>query len=232
MLASIDFELMRRQMILGQFEPQGIVHKRIVSAFQKVPREFFLEKSQQPLGYTDQDIRSAFDKRSLLAPIKLGKIFNFIDHDKPSTKILIIGSADGYSLALAYEMGMRVYGVESNNLFFSSAQESLQRYFDYFYGITNFDDLLFLENDEFSNGLTEHAAFDYILIEGGVEYIPSQLLSQLRPHGKLIGIYLKNDQEDFPSGVFSCTKDGRKQHAFFETATPLIEISEKRKFIL
>ncbi|MBX9977426.1 MAG: hypothetical protein K2X98_04190 [Alphaproteobacteria bacterium] len=219
---------MRTQMIKGQLQPQKIVNPAILGAFQKVPREFFLDSHYQNLGYLDKDIPITKEPspRVLLSARKIAKLFNLIDF-RNTPKILIIGFGTGYSLALAYELGAKVYGIEGNNLLYSFAQMAFQRYFDHFYGQTNFDDFLFIENDILTKGLPDHELFDYILVEGGIGYVPENLLTQLRPQGKLVSIYLKE-----PLGIFSCTKEGHMHHDSFERTMPLTGFTEEKIFSL
>ncbi len=219
---------MRQQMIKGQLQPQKITDPDMLAAFGKVPREMFIDLQFQIQSYHDYDLRVYLDQsvRYLLSPRKLAKLFSFINFShKP--KILIIGFATGYSLAIAYELGAKVYGIEENNLLFSFGQTALQHYFDAFYELTNFDDLLFIDQNKLSEGFPEHGLYDYILIEGGIEYIPDGLLEQLRPHGQLISIYLNN-----PLGVFTCSKEGTIRHETYEKAYPLMGFQKQKGFSL
>lgn len=226
-VSSIDLQLARKSMIQGQLKPQGITSPDILSAFAKVPRELFLEPHDHGQAYADLDIpvgRST--KRFLMSPRKLAKLFRNVPLTPPP-KVLIIGFAMGYSLAIACELNMTVYGVEEDALFHSFTQIALHRYFESMYGNTHFDEYVHLENTPHEVGLLEHAPYDYIIIEGGVEIIPEQVLSQLRHNGQLVSIYLRS-----PMGIFSMTREGQITHDTFEKIPVLSAFQEKDRFTL
>ncbi len=229
MSSGIDFYHMRQHMIKAQLQPQHVIDSVILKAFEKVPRELFLEPKMHFQSYYDTDIEMSTDqpKRFLISPRKLSKLFNLVDFST-SPKILLIGFATGYSLALAYEMGAKVYGIEEDNLLYSFAQTALQNYFDTFYGVTNFDEELLIDHHPLAGGLLEHSLYDYIIIEGGIETLPSTLFDQLRPQGKIIGIHC----HQHPMGVFSATKEGKMHIDSFESASILNGFHTQRRFAL
>ena len=219
----IDLTEVRKSFVFNQMTPQFHVSSPLVHAFEKVPRDLFLDPSHTSTAYIDQDIAIP-SRRYALSSRKLAKLFSVIDFSsKP--KILIIGFNLGYSLAIAYEIQAKVYGIEQDTLLFSYASTSLQHYFDTFYGRTNLDDCLLIEQRPHAEGLPEEAPYDAIIIEGEAEIIPDTLLDQLRPRGHLIYI-----SPTPPCGVTSLSKFKESRYHDFERAFVLEGMSQPKCF--
>ncbi|MCD6596410.1 MAG: protein-L-isoaspartate O-methyltransferase, partial [Bacteroidales bacterium] len=91
-------------------------------------------------------------------------------------KVLEVGTGSGYQAAVLVELGARVYTIERQRKLFVKTQmllNTLGYKLKFFYG------------DGFK-GQKTYAPFDRILITAAAPEIPEELLSQLRPGGKLV----------------------------------------------
>ena len=218
MVALTHFSEARHNFIKGQLIPQGIREPSLIHVFQNVSREYFLEESQKNLAYIDRDLSygELGISRSILSSLKIAKIFHLIK-PMPHQKILILGFNYGYSLALAHAWGLKVYGVEESAILLNAAYAHLVHYFDNRYGSTRVDDIVTLEHGMMREGLRQYSFYDYILIEGGVNHIPSALYEQLKETGVILGISSVK-----PLGLFTANKQGHKTYFGFEVASPLM----------
>lgn len=221
--ARIDLTEARKLFIYNQLQTQQVTHSKLLEVFQKVPREFFLNPINAHHAYLDAEIPTP-SKRATLSSKKIAKLFAACDFQH-RPKILIIGFSMGYSLAIAYELGAKIYGIEEDSLLYSYAQTSLQHYFDTYYGRTNLDDCIFFEQRAHHEGLAEQGPYDIILIEGGVEKIPDSLLTQLRPQGKIVYISKNN-----PKGIVQLARNHSINLIGFESAFTVPGFESKLTF--
>jgi|GEM_PF-1705034 len=223
----VDLAQARRHFIKGQLEPQGVHDKSLHHAFTVVPRELFLEPRLQPLAYTDEDLLLLpTPKRFAISPRKLGKLLAALNL-KRNEKVLFIGFNTGYSIAIGQELGLKVYGVEEHSLLFSFALDALQTYLDKFYDARNIEDYFLIEEKKHTEGLPEHAPYDAIVVQGGIETVPQSLLSQLRPMGQLVCI-----SENNPKGVVLYDACGHTRSICFEKSALLQGFEKQEIFTL
>lgn len=219
----LDLHNVRNSFITNQITPQFKASPALLAAFEKVPRELFLDPSHASLAYVDRDIKIP-SNRQALSSRKLAKIFSYIDFSQ-KPKMLLIGFNMGYSMAIAYEMQAKVYGIEQNALLFNYASTSLQHYFDTFYGRTNLDDCLLMEQLPHAQGMPEEGPFDIILIEGEAEVIPKTLTDQLRSNGSILYISPKD-----PKGITTLSRQGQRRYHDYERAFVLEGMSQTKSF--
>jgi protein-L-isoaspartate(D-aspartate) O-methyltransferase len=222
---SIDFLEARKNMILGQLRPNLGHIPELLEIIYRIPRELFLDDTLKVMSYHDRDLllSEGEPRRYLLSPRKLSRLIGCMDNFKPNAKVLVVGFATGYSLAVLYEMGMKVCGVEENPLLYNFAQSALSQFFDEVYSKSNIADIISIDNVLHAKGYPDEKPFDYILIEGGVSHIPSSLFNQLSDTGKIIAF-----SEESPVGLCTFFKNGQSKRIAFEMA-PLLSGFDTKK---
>jgi protein-L-isoaspartate(D-aspartate) O-methyltransferase len=194
-----DFAAARQNMVQSQLEPNGIIDETLLAAFGSAPREEFVGAEWQPVCYCDNDVTLP-DGRVLLAPMPLAKMIQALDI-APHESVLIIGGATGYSASILADRAATVYLLEESEMLLNAAQDILNRHGKH---------QVVLAHGGLSDGLPRHAPYDCILIEGGVPVVPTHILSQLAPNGRLAALETgRNDQgsawlyQKTASGAFS-----------------------------
>ena len=120
---------------------------------------------------------------------------------------LVVGAGCGYGAAVAAKLAGSVIAIETRANLVEKAQHVLVSI-----GIDNAAIL----KSRLVDGYPDEGPYDRILIEGGVETVPDNLLKQLTPKGRLAAIYRK---QSHPVGVASLwTRSGRNF-----TRTPLFD---------
>ena len=176
-MSTIDFIAARRNMVISQLEPNGIISQHLLEAFTNTPREAFVGAEWQSVCYCDQDIPLP-ENRTLLAPMVLAKMLQAANIHASET-VLVIGGATGYSAAILAGLANNVYLLEESALLLNAAQEALNA--------LNKPNVV-LGQGALPDGLPRHAPYNVILIEGAVAQVPSHILSQLAENGRLIAI--------------------------------------------
>ncbi len=189
-------------------KPQLIQHlkshkfpEEIIQAFNKTPRENFIPEKIKPHAYEDTAL--PLEKGATISqPYTIAFMLNLLEV-KPNNKILEIGSGCGYVLALLSHLTKnKIYGIE----IISTLAEKSKQY------LKNYKNITVLSQDG-SQGLSEKAPFDRILISAAADKLPTHLYNQLFLKGILVtpvqnSIYqIKKSQnkfleKEFPGFIF------------------------------
>jgi protein-L-isoaspartate(D-aspartate) O-methyltransferase len=177
-----DFATARQNMVDGQVHTSDVTDIRILDAMLAVPREAFVPQSRRALAYLDLDLdvsEGASAKRFLIKPALTAKLLQAAEiRDKD--KVLVAGTAPGYTAALAARLAGQVVATESDPAQVANAREVLAQ--------------LGLSNVTFraaapAEGDPAHAPYDVIVLDGATEITPESLCRQLREGGRLVGVF-------------------------------------------
>ncbi|MGL6044057.1 MAG: protein-L-isoaspartate O-methyltransferase family protein [Sandaracinobacteroides sp.] len=165
----------REAMIDSQLKPCGVVSPHVVAAFLTVAREDFVPAGRRALSYVDaaQPIGSG---RELLAPLSLGTLIEDAQ-PQPADNVLVIGAGTGYSAAILSELAGSVTAVECESALAASARGALA-------GRTT----VRVHEGPLQAGAPDGAPYSLILIDGGIEVLPDELVAQLAEGGRLFTI--------------------------------------------
>lgn len=169
-----DTALQRKNMVESQVRPSDVTDRRITAAMQELAREDFVPPSLKPLAYMDEPIAVA-PGRSLMAPRTFARLLQLADVDA-GDKVLIIGALTGYSVAVVARLAAQVVALESNADLVAAAKSALNAK-----NVT-------VASGPLTDGWPAAAPFDVVIIEGGFELLPPQVLGQLASSGRLVGI--------------------------------------------
>lgn len=166
---------MNKSELLEKLKKQGFA-ERIISAFEKVKRENFVQRDFKELAYDDIALPIS-EGESISQPSTIAIMLSLLRLHE-SQRVLEIGSGCGYVLALISEIvgkSGRVFGLEISN---KLVEKSIQNIEDY-KNIRVF-------NRNGKNRLSEEAPFERILISAALEKIPEPLFSQLKEGGIIV----------------------------------------------
>ena len=199
------FATARKTMVDCQLRPSKVTDQFILDAFMTIPREDFVGKQQRALAYVDEDLPLS-GGRCLMEPMVLARMLQALEI-RPDDSVLIVGAGCGYGTAVAAKLAGSVIAIETRANLVDKAQDVLVSI-----GIDN----AAIVKSRLVDGYPEEGPYDRILIEGGVETVPDNLLKQLTPKGRLAAIYRKPGH---PVGVASVwTRSGKEF-----TRTPLFD---------
>ncbi|MEX5597317.1 protein-L-isoaspartate O-methyltransferase [Pseudophaeobacter sp. C1-32P7] len=174
-----DFAERRRMMVDTQVRPSDVTKYPIIEAMLAVPRESFVPDAQREAAYADQNIDLG-DSRVLLEPRTLAKVLDALDIQNDEL-VLDVACGLGYSTAVAARVAQMVIGVEQDEDMGRDAQDQLAEA-----GADN----AIVHVGALAEGAAEHGPYDVIMIQGGVEYVPSALLEQLRDGGRIAAVFM------------------------------------------
>jgi protein-L-isoaspartate(D-aspartate) O-methyltransferase len=204
-------EQKRKFMIQGQLLPCGINDATILRAFSSVPREVFIEKIQHSACYCDAPVLFKHN-RVMLSPVSLARILQALNIQSYD-KVLVIGCITGYSVAILSYLADDVVGLDNDPDWVKKANILLESL-----------DAINAKavEGELSTGYPHGGPYNYIMIEGGIDYIPDDLWKQLNPEGKIVAIAHHHHNQTSAATVFSKTNGTLCRHELFATDAPIL----------
>ncbi len=163
-----------RNILVKEIAKKGIKSERILEAFRKVPRHFFFDPIFIEHAYEDKAFPIG-EGQTISQPYTVAFQTELLEI-KPGKKILEIGTGSGYQACILLELGAVVYSIEYNEVLYKRTVRFLPKIgykTNLFYG-------------DGSKGLPDHAPYDGILVTAAAPNVPSELINQLNPNGKLV----------------------------------------------
>ena len=163
---------MRSAMIDSQLRTNDVIDAAVVGAMAAVPREAHVPAHLASVAYTDRAIALGHS-RALNAPLVTGRML-VAAAIRPGQRVLLIGSATGYTAAVLARLGAEVHAVEEQAELMAMAQAATSE--------ANIDWVA----GPLSAGAPNAAPFDRIIVEGAIETLPETLTAQLADGGRLV----------------------------------------------
>jgi protein-L-isoaspartate(D-aspartate) O-methyltransferase len=157
-------------MVDTQLKTVGVTDGAVLTAFADVPRENHLPSALAGLAYADaaHDVGSG---RQLLAPLALALLLQHAAV-RAGERVLVVGSATGYSAAILTRIGARVTALECGAALAAMAEAA---------GVPTMIGPL-------ADGWAANAPYDLILFEGCIEIVPPALAAQLAAGGRVAAV--------------------------------------------
>jgi len=170
-----EFLNQRRQMVAHQLRGRGIVDKRILAAFEAIPRHLFVPEQAQFLAYEDcphpigfgQTISQPFIVAYMIQSLELAD----------TERVLEVGTGSGYQAAILSQLVRDVHTIELISAFAERATHTLAEL-----GIENVS----IHVGDGSQGWPSSAPYDAIIVSAAASHVPKSLLDQLSEHGRMI----------------------------------------------
>jgi len=161
---------LRQTMVDTQLKTVGVTDAAILAAFAETPREPFLPPALAALAHADA-AHEVSRGRHLLAPLALALLLQRAAV-QPGRRVLVVGSATGYSAAILAHMGARVTALESDPALAAIAEAA---------GVTTVIGPL-------TEGWAAGAPYDLVLFEGAIAAVPPAIAAQLAPGGQIAAV--------------------------------------------
>lgn len=166
-----DYSLARRAMVDSQLRPEAVTDRNVLAAMGRVERERFVPESARALAYFDRPIRLG-EGRAMMPPAALGRLLSELA-PKAGERALVVGSGTGYAPAILQSIGLEVVAVEADQELADAATAA---------GVDT-------KVSSLADGWAKGGPYDIILLEGAFEDVPTALVKQLAPEGRLAGAF-------------------------------------------
>ena len=175
-----DYQTRRKTMVDTQIRPSDVTKFPIIEAFLSVPREKFVPDGKREAAYIGEYFKIG-QSRVILEPRSLAKLLDALDI-RNDELVLDIGPGLGYSSAVISPMAEVVIAVEDDSSMANEAEEILTEV-----GADN----VVIQIGKLEDGAPEHGPYDVIILQGGVEKIPSSIVNQLKNGGRVGAIFVE-----------------------------------------
>lgn len=167
------FDLKRDELIKILIK-SGIRNEKVLNAFKKVRREYFVSPELKRLAYDNSALPISYSQ-TISQPYTVAFMTQLLDV-KEGSKVLEIGTGSGYQAAILCELGAEVYSVERIEQLYLEAKKILH---DNRYKVK-------LKCSDGTLGWREHSPYDGIVVTAGSPDLPNTLVKQLAVGGKLV----------------------------------------------
>jgi len=164
-----------RKQLVDVIRKKGISDERVLDAILHIPRHFFMDSGFDKIAYEDRAFPIA-EGQTISQPYTVAYQTQLLEV-KPQEKILEVGTGSAYQACVLAEMGAQVYTIERQKKLFES-----NKLFSY---LKKYSSVRFFFGDGYE-GLPTFAPFDKIIVTAAAPAIPSKLIEQLKPGGKMV----------------------------------------------
>lgn len=164
---------MRKQLI-DELRNKGITDERILTAFDAVPRHYFLDLVFEQQAYSNMPFQIG-SGQTISHPYTVAFQTSLLELKK-GDKVLEIGTGSGFQTSILCVLGAKVFSIERHKELHLKAKKIIDQ--------LRFTPKLFFGDGY--EGKATYAPFDKILVTCGAPEVPQQLLSQLKIGGVLV----------------------------------------------
>ena len=162
-------------MVERQLRARGVRDERVLAAMARVPRHEFVPEHFQAQAYEDHPIPIG-SGQTISQPYIVALMLEALSV-QPEDAVFEVGTGSGYQTALLAELARRVYSIERHSSLAHSAESVLRRL-----GYNNAEVIV----GDGSQGLSEHAPFERIIVSAAAPQLPMALFQQLAEDGRII----------------------------------------------
>jgi len=196
-----------RERLIQRLMDQGITQFEVLEAIRSVPRHLFVDEALAHRSYEDTALPIGYGQ-TLSQPYVVARMSELALARGRPKKVLELGSGSGYQTAILASLVDEICAIERIKPLLERARKQLRAL-----RVRN----VRLRHGDGLDGWSSEAPFDLILGAAAPERLPTQLLEQLTPGGRLI----------LPVG-------GERQQLIMVTATAegyVEEVIEKVNFV-
>lgn len=171
----LDWDKLRKQMVEEQIKARGITSAKILDAFSKTPRHWFIPESLRDMSYEDHPV-SIGHGQTISQPYIVALMTEHLELTGKE-KVLEVGTGSGYQSSILSRLAKKVFSIETVQLLGEIAKDlhkQLKR-----------KNIKVVIGDG-SKGYAKEAPYDRILVTAASKEVPPVFLKQLKKDGILI----------------------------------------------
>ena len=161
--------------LLFTLRRHGVTDNRVLTAFERTPREAFVEPAFADRAHADSALPISCGQ-TISQPSVVALMTQALNVT-PRCKVLEVGAGSGYQAAILARLARRVYAIERHRELALAARARMTAL-----DLSN----VTIKSGDGTLGWPEQAPFDRIVLSAAAEDTPSTLLEQLRPGGIMV----------------------------------------------
>ena len=170
-----DYAAEREAMVERQLRRRGITEPDIIDAFRAVPREAFISEDHAHLAYGDHPL--PIEANQTISQPYIVALMVQAAAIRHGDAVLEVGAGSGYAAAVISRIAARVVAIERQHDLVEVARQRLES--------LGYSNVLIVEGDG-TRGCPDEAPFDAILAAASGSHVPSALIAQLAPNGRIV----------------------------------------------
>jgi len=170
-----DYAAEREAMVERQLRRRGITEPDILDAFRAVPREAFISEDHAHLAYGDHPL--PIEANQTISQPYIVALMVQAAAIRHGDAVLEVGAGSGYAAAVISRIAARVVAIERQHDLVEVARQRLER--------LGYINVIIVEGDG-TRGCPDEAPFDAILAAASGSHVPSALIAQLAPNGRIV----------------------------------------------
>lgn len=163
-------------MVETQLRARNIRDEQVLQAMLKIPRHEFVSPDLVSEAYHDKPL-SIGEGQTISQPYIVALMSELLELKPHRGHVLEIGTGCGYQTAILSQLAAEVYTVEINSLLAARAMDTFRRL-----GFFNIHPKI---GDGYL-GWPDFAPYDGIIVTAAPEYVPSELIEQLKEYAHLV----------------------------------------------
>ena len=164
----------KRRFLVEELRTLGITDEKVLEAFDRVPRHFFLDLVFEQQAYSNVAFQIGAGQ-TISHPFTVAFQTQLLNVNK-GEKVLEIGTGSGFQTSILCALGCKVYSIERQRELFVKAKHIID--------FLKFTPKLFYGDGY--KGRPIDAPFDKILVTCGANSLPDNLLNQLKIGGVIV----------------------------------------------
>jgi protein-L-isoaspartate(D-aspartate) O-methyltransferase len=148
---------------------------RVMNAMRDVPRDVFVPEAMRPAAFENGPLPIGHGQ-TISQPYIVALMTDLLQIE-PDHRVLEIGTGSGYQTAVLSLLAGEVYTVEVVTALADAAAQLLES--------LGYDNIRSRTGNGYE-GWAEHAPYDGIIVTAAAPHIPSPLLEQLKPGGRMV----------------------------------------------
>lgn len=169
------YERSRQNMLDAQLISRGIQQPEVLHAMLTIPRHLFVDEALWSQAYTEHALPIG-EKQTISQPYMVAFMTESLGL-KGDERVLEIGTGSGYQAAVLSMMAHKVYSIERIGKIAAKTRKLLDSFM-----CPN----VIIRVGDGTLGWPDEAPFDAIIVTAGSPVVPSALVAQLKPGGRLV----------------------------------------------
>ncbi|MBU0534221.1 MAG: protein-L-isoaspartate(D-aspartate) O-methyltransferase [Candidatus Omnitrophica bacterium] len=170
-----DYKILRENMVEVQLKTRGIKDEKLLEVMGQIPRHLFVSEQQRSCAYEDFPLPIG-EGQTISQPYMVALMTELL-RLKEHEKVLEIGTGSGYQTAVLSKTAKEVYTVEKIESLALKAEEMFKEL-----GYQNIK----VKVGDGSEGWSEYAPYNGIIVTAGSPKIPEPLIKQLSENGRIV----------------------------------------------
>lgn len=175
MFSQSSFQSQRERMVREQLAERDLRDARVLAVMGAVPRHEFVPESLRAQAYEDHPLPIG-EGQTISQPYIVAAMLDHLAL-QPTDRVLEVGTGSGYVTALLSMLCGEVFSVERHPSLAASAEATLRKL-----GYRNVK----IRIGDGSEGWSEHAPFNAVLVSAATAEVPAPLFEQLIEGGRMI----------------------------------------------